>query len=240
MSGRPGIATEQARVEAGLPEALPPGERILWQGRPDAFSLARHSYGTRLIAAWFVLVTLARVATTWSERGSLGAISQIVIWSLLPALLALAILAVVARLQARAACYTLTDRRIAMRVGVALPATVNIPLAKIESVDRRLLADGRCDLVLSLEGGNPLGAALLWPHVRLGLRGREVQPVLRCLDDPETVSRRIADALVADAASREAASPRVVPFPVRRRPDPDAAVAAALASPAIAGAEVGS
>jgi hypothetical protein len=36
----------------GLPEALPPGEEILWQGRPDAWRLALEAFGLGWAAAY--------------------------------------------------------------------------------------------------------------------------------------------------------------------------------------------
>jgi hypothetical protein len=224
------IDPERARF--ALPEALPAGERILWQGGPDAESLARHAYAVRLVAAYFGLVVVWRAASVWSDGASLATIGATIAWTLLPALLALLPLWGLARLQARATVYTLTNRRIAMRIGLALPANVNIPLSKIVAVDRRELPGGRCDLVLTVEGGDePLGFALLWPHVRIGGRGTGAQPVLRCLAEPERVSTLLADALAVELTpSLAGAAIHAMPAAQRERTQRRAERPAALAS----------
>lgn len=233
MSARAQDEREAKPVWWPLPETLPEGERILWQGRPEALELARRAYGARFVALYFGLVGLFRVATTWRDGGSLGAIAESVAWSALPAVLALALLGLLAVLQSRVTCYTLTNRRIAMQIGVALPATVNIPLSKVLAVDRRMLPSGSCDLVLTVDGAVPLGAALLWPHVRLGGRGVGNQPVLRCLPDPERISALLAGVLAGeepDQTVEKQALAAVVP--IRRRAKKDPELAAALAGQA--------
>jgi hypothetical protein len=43
-------------VAPGLPSALPPGERVVWQGPPDWRSLAVHAFHVRKIAVYFALM----------------------------------------------------------------------------------------------------------------------------------------------------------------------------------------
>lgn len=233
MSAKAELERDASPTWWPLPEALPEGEHILWQGRPEALELARRAYGARFVGLYFAVVGLARVATTWSDGGSFGAIVESLAWSALPALLALGLLGLLATIQARLTCYTLTNRRIAMQIGVALPATVNIPLSKILSVDRRMLPSGGCDLVLTVDGAVPLGAALLWPHVRLGGRGVGNQPVLRCLAEPDRISSLLAGVLAGEEPGRapeKVALAEVVP--IRRRATPETERAAAMASQA--------
>ena len=47
----------------GLPEPLPQGERILWQGSPDFAALARSAFHVRMLAVYF-LVLLALLCLT--------------------------------------------------------------------------------------------------------------------------------------------------------------------------------
>jgi len=44
----------------GLPEALPQGEHILWQGAPSAWALARDAMSLYYVAGYFVLIALWR------------------------------------------------------------------------------------------------------------------------------------------------------------------------------------
>ena len=42
----------------GLPEKLPEGEHILWQGSPDFRRLAREALGVRWIMAYFAILVV--------------------------------------------------------------------------------------------------------------------------------------------------------------------------------------
>ena len=42
----------------GLPEMLPPGERILWQGAPSARALARDALRVRWVGGYFAVLFL--------------------------------------------------------------------------------------------------------------------------------------------------------------------------------------
>ncbi len=53
----------------GLPGDLPPGERILWQGKPDWRMLARTAFHTRIVAGYFVLLSVWAVADAVVESG---------------------------------------------------------------------------------------------------------------------------------------------------------------------------
>ena len=44
----------------GLPEPLPAGERILWQGAPDWRALAVHVFHVRKLAAYFAGILRVR------------------------------------------------------------------------------------------------------------------------------------------------------------------------------------
>jgi len=44
----------------GLPEELPAGEEILWQGRPNWWSLTKESWGLKWLMGYFALFALWR------------------------------------------------------------------------------------------------------------------------------------------------------------------------------------
>jgi len=50
----------------GLPEKLPEGEHILWQGAPDVRALAREALGVRWVAGYFAILTIWRVSVSAS------------------------------------------------------------------------------------------------------------------------------------------------------------------------------
>jgi hypothetical protein len=122
-------------------------------------------------------------------------------WPLALGATALVILYVLARAFAHSTVYTLTNRRIVLRFGVAIPMMINLPLEKIESA--ALAEYGEVgDIALTLAPGERVSYLALWPHVRPWHFG-VVKPMLRGLPDA-----RLAAALLADAVER--GSPRVV------------------------------
>lgn len=169
----------------GLPGNLPKDESIVWQGSPAWQGMARGVFHTRLVAIWFVFV--AMLAFVAGGTGLLGAIITLAV-----AVLGLALLAGLAWWQARSTVYTLTEKRIVMRFGVALPKCVNLPLALIESADLKPAGPGRADIALQIHGRFPLGWLQMWPHVRPWKVARP-QPMLRAV--PDTFVAILADTL---------------------------------------------
>ena len=171
----------------GLPGRLPEGERILWQGKPDWRALARTAFHTRLIAGYFAV--LAMVALAGGSMLGLG-------MTLGLGTAAVALLHLLAWGSARTTIYTLTNRRIVLRVGMAVPKCINLPLAMIGSVDAALRPDGTGDLPLTLLGTPKLGYLALWPHAR-PVRIARPQPMLRCISDAATVAALVARTCLA-------------------------------------------
>jgi hypothetical protein len=112
----------------GLPEKPPQGELILWQGRPDAWALARDAYKIRWFAAYFALVVLWRAGAAFAD-GGLSLALAIGLPYLALGLLGLGVIYFLAWVQARSTTYTLTTARVVLRVGAALPVTFNLPFA---------------------------------------------------------------------------------------------------------------
>jgi hypothetical protein len=171
----------------GLPGDLPPGEAILWQGAPDARVFARSALGVRWIGGYFaVLVAWAMVGGT-----PLGALLTAV-----AGLLALGLAYGFALMVARSTVYTITNRRVVLRIGVALSKCINLPLVKLGGADLRKLGAGYGDIALSLQGSSMLGYAMLWPHAR-PFRLAAPQPMLRALPDAANVAGILAKATAA-------------------------------------------
>jgi hypothetical protein len=118
--------------------------------------------------------------------------------------LGIALFCLFAWLIARTTTYTITQKRIVLTYGMALPKSLNLPFSAIESADMRLHADGTGDIALRLPAGKRLSYLLLWPHVRSGAQGR-AQPVLRCIPAPQAASEILANAVaVAQPLAAEA------------------------------------
>jgi hypothetical protein len=197
----------------GLPERPPEGEKILWQGRPHAWRLAVESLNLYWVAAYFVIFfgwrALVAGATVpfWEavQIGSpflvMGAVACFLLW-------------LVAFVQARATVYTVTNRRVAMRIGAALTVTLNLPYRWIGAAHLDLRQGGTGTIALSLLGETRLSYLNTWPHVR-PWHMKRTQPALRCIPEAAKVAKLIA----------EAAEARLNEPEIRRKPDSGAAAA---------------
>lgn len=181
----------------GLPENLPEGESLLWQGAPTSRSFARHAFHIRGVAAYFALLATWHLAEGWSTDPRDAALGMLRLLAL--GAVPVVVLLGLGKLAARTTLYSITNRRIVMRVGVALPMTVNIPFTGIRSADLRLYGDGTGDILLRLLPGFRISYFVLWPHLRMW-RVSNPEPVLRSLRDAESAAKVLSRALSASAA----------------------------------------
>lgn len=177
----------------GLPEVPPEGERILWQGAPRTFSLARQALNAYWIAGYFALLALWR-GWVMAAEGGLAAGLTAASWLIAIGAVAVGVLVLIAFVMARATVYTITTHRVAMRVGAALTLTLNLPYRWIGSADLALYRDGTGSIVLDLEGDTQFSYLVLWPHVRPWAL-RRTRPSLRCIAEPERIADLLAEAV---------------------------------------------
>jgi hypothetical protein len=186
------IRVERCERIAGIREDLPPGEHVLWQGAPDWRSHARHAFHIREVALYFaVLAVAATVLDVADGRPPVG--------GAMPAALgvvACLLLAFLAWLSSRTTVYAITSRRVFLRVGIALPLTINLPLHRIQGASLAVHRDGSGDVPLALEVGPHLAFLHLWPHAR-PWRLKHPEPMMRSLANPEQVAQTLAEALQA-------------------------------------------
>jgi len=128
-----------------------------------------------------------------SDGASAGTMAVSAAWMCVLAGIALGLLSLVAWLAARAAVYTITDKRVVMRVGIVLTLTFNIPFKRIAAAGLRLDADGTGDLPLTLTGEDRIAWLHLWPHARPWRLARP-EPMLRSVPDAAVVARLLVDA----------------------------------------------
>lgn len=201
----------------GLPAELPAGERMLWQGAPRWQSLAVQAFHVRKVAVYFALLAAFQAAAALADGESLGVALAAPSWVLALGLVAVSTLTLLAWLAARGTVYTVTDRRVVMRFGIALPMTVNLPFAVVESASAGRRGDGTADIALTLARGSRIGYLVNWPNVRPWHFARP-QPMLRALADGERVAAQLAGALAAatrpatDSQATNASSPAPAPL----------------------------
>lgn len=196
---RPVITEHGLEPVPGLPGHLPEGETLLWQGRPAWRSLARCALHVRGITAYFALLALWRGAAIAADGGSAAEAAAGAGLLLALGAIPVAFLLFYAWLAARSAIYSITSRRVVMRVGVALPVSINLPFALIESAALARRADGSGDILLRLSGAQRVSWLMLWPHLR-PWRFARPEPMLRALPDAEAAAQALGRALAAASA----------------------------------------
>jgi Bacterial PH domain len=201
----PGTHEYDQEPQVGLPEQLPPNERLIWQGSPNWRSMAVDVFHVRKIAIYLFLMMAARAYVVAGELGfSEGIVAAI--W--LTPFIAFAIggIALLAYLSARDTMYTITSKRVVMRIGIALTLTYNIPLKLIFAAGVHERKDGSGDIPLTLVPGNKIALLNLWPHAR-PWRFSAPEPMLRCLPDVKIVAAELSKAWAQ--ANQQAAIPTV-------------------------------
>ena len=191
----------------GVDEPLPAGERVLWHGAPARAPLARDAFHARKIVVYFaaLLALAALFARNDAAPGRALLVSAISLGVSAAAATAFALL--VATLTARSTVYAITDRRVVLKIGLALPVVLNVPLRLVDSASIARRRDGTGDIALRLAGDVRVAYLVLWPHAR-AWRLRHPEPLLRSLPDVDLAARVLRDALVAqmtDATHDEAA-----------------------------------
>ncbi|MEM6415068.1 MAG: photosynthetic complex putative assembly protein PuhB [Pseudomonadota bacterium] len=185
---QPLLGDEEAEPSLGLPAKLPADEKVLWQGRPDAIGLAVHAFHIRLIAAYFATAAImkffsaAAADTIAAQDGAhLGAMIL-----LLSGVAGIAILCVIAWAMSRAAIFTVTNKRIVFRSGVALRKYVNLPFKEITRIDlRKRVRTG--DIAVMLDENKRAPFLHLWPFAR-PLKMRRPSPLMRALPKSEAIA----------------------------------------------------
>ena len=194
----------------GLPEPLPEGESILWQGAPDFSDLMVRVFHLKKIAVYFAVLMVVRGSFLYSlDEPFLTVLAGILLVAGL-GLTAMAALAMLAWLTARTTAYTLTDQRVVMRIGIVLTLTFNLPFKRIETAGLQLTATGFGDMPLVLSGGDRIGWLNLWPHVRPWHIAKP-QPMLRCVPNAQVVAATFQTAWAQATGHHAAASTPSMP-----------------------------
>ncbi len=185
---------------------LAPGEVRLWQGRPLFRRVAFDIFHARGIAAYFVGLIALDAYQAWAKRIPLplaihNSVPLVVILSVASGLLLLA-----AWLVTLTTGYEVTDRRVILRYGMALPATLSLPHSQIVRASVAINRDHTGDVALVLRACNHMPYLKLWPLAR-GWRLSHPEPMLRGVPQAAVVGTLIARALAARDALLAANTP---------------------------------
>lgn len=177
----------------GLPERLPSDEHVLWQGAPDVRTLAASAFHLRKLALYFGLLVLACAWPALQSGEGVIAVLHAVKWIVPLSLTGLVCVWTLAWMTARTTVYTVTNKRIVMRLGIVLTVSFNLPFKRIAAADIRALEHGFGDISLALQGDDRIAWVHLWPSVR-PWHINQPQPTLRAIADVQMVAAHVRDA----------------------------------------------
>ena len=186
----------------GVEEPLPPGERVLWRGRPALWPTAFRVLHLRAILFYWALIAAGFLLWGMGGGPTAGSLAADLTWLVVVALLGTGVILALAWLIRVTTLYVLTERRIVMRVGIALPGVLNLPHERIGKVDLRRNRDGSGDLVLTPAGDERIGWLFLWPHVR-PWRWKDPLPAFRAISSVDEVGTQVASAVTRRIESSE-------------------------------------
>lgn len=175
----------------GLPERLPMDETIVWQASPDVATLARQAFHLRALSMYFALLLAVRAGIEISAGGDALAVLLALRWLLPLALTALGIVWTLAWLTARTTVYTLTNKRLVMRLGIVLTVTFNLPLSRLSAADLRMHHDEFGDISVALSGEDRIAWVHLWPSAR-PWHITKPQPTVRCVAQASTLAAQLS------------------------------------------------
>jgi hypothetical protein len=205
---------------------------VLWQGAPDWVSLARRAFLGGPVAIYFALIMAWRLGDHMLVGTPVREAVIHALWLGLVGVLALAVIGVMAWATARSTVYTITNRRLVIRSGVALTLSINVPFKRVAAAELKAHGGGVGDIHLRMGGSDTFSYVMLWPHIRPWAM-KHPEPTLRCVPDAKEVAGLLADALNAyeqthgmDLAEAPSSGPAKTIERPTRRPAPSGAVPA--------------
>jgi len=196
----------------GLPERLPSGEFIVWQGSPDVGALASSAFHIQKLVVYFAVLIGACACPALEDGAGFMAVLLSIKWIAPLSLIGLGSVWMMAYMTSRTTVYTLTNKRVVMRLGIVFTVSFNLPYKQVVSADVRMLQKGFGDITLALKGSDRIAWIHLWPSVR-PWKIEKPEPTLRAIPDVQQVSLKLRDAwtqntvLAANAVSLESRNP---------------------------------
>lgn len=182
----------------GLPQLLPKGERMLWQGAPRWQDLAVHAFHARKVIWYFIGLAAIACAMRFAEGQIAADATRPFLWFIPMGLVTACLLTGLAMLSARTTVYTITSKRVVMRIGMAISVSINLPFSQIDGAAVRLFGNGSGDIPLEVTAKERVAYLMLWPHAR-PFHFAHPQPCLRCVPRADQVASLLAAALAGTA-----------------------------------------
>jgi len=186
-------AEHEFEAALGLPEPLPAGETILWQGAPNWVAMAKHVFRLQWLSLYFAVIVIWQIISVAGSEGGLTAGWSSVALAFALAVIGLILVGLMAYWSATEALYTLTNRRIVMRVGIVLTVTFNLPYKTLGSAGLKLYKDGTGDIPMQIATEDKIAYFHLWPHAR-PWRLAKPEPMMRCIPEAQQVAKLLTEA----------------------------------------------
>jgi hypothetical protein len=106
------------------------------------------------------------------------------------------LLMLVGYILARTTVYTITNKRVVMRIGAALTVTLNLPFTEIENAAIASSSGNFGSIAIDTKKDAKFSFLVLWPHVR-SWHFKKPKPSLRCIPDASEVAEILANAAKA-------------------------------------------
>lgn len=194
MNQKPHQSAEyEFEAALGLPEPLPQDEMILWQGAPNWISMAKHVFRLQWLSLYFAVIVIWQAISVFSIEGGLAERWSSVALAFFLAVIGIVLVGLLAYWSATTTMYTLTNRRIVMRVGIVLTVTFNLPYKTLGSADLKLYKDGTGDIPMQIATEDKIAYFHLWPHAR-PWRLATPEPMMRCVPEAKQVATILTEA----------------------------------------------
>jgi hypothetical protein len=188
-------------------------------------ALATTAFHFNKLAVYFAALILVCAWPALEAGSGVMSVLMAIKWIAPLAIIGLGTLWLLAYLTARTTVYTITNKRVVMRLGIVLTVSFNLPLKQVASADVRVLQKGFGDITLALQGSDRIAWVHLWPSVR-PWRISKPEPTLRAIPDVQVVADKLREAWTqstgqaanASATSSEAQHNRRDNTPMQVRP----------------------
>jgi hypothetical protein len=178
--------THEFEPTFGFPESLPTSEKVLWQGSPCAWLIARRIFFLPYLFFYFLMFSCLAL-TVNSDVLTLKDLFVKFLSYMSLGMVAIFILLAISFLISSTTMYSITDKRVVMRIGIVLNLSLNIPFSKIETAELKAYPDKSGDISLNLVPDNKIAYLHLWPHCRPWFFSSP-RPRLSCLKNVEVIA----------------------------------------------------
>ena len=178
--------THEFEPTFGFPESLPTSEKVLWQGSPCAWLIARRIFFLPHLFFYFLILSCLTLIFN-SEVLTLKDLFIKFLSYMSLGMVAIFLLLAISYLISSTTVYSVTDKRVVMRIGIVLNLSLNIPFSKIETAELKAYPDKSGDISLNLVPDNKIAYLHLWPHCRPWFFSSP-RPRLSCLKDVEVIA----------------------------------------------------